>query len=120
LTISQRVPALRSRAQTSRTPKCRDGVAHVQVGNFPVLWNEWNGKYGDTVRRFWKGDRDTLAEFATRFSGSSALYQNDGRKPSARINFITCHDGFTLYDLVNYNDKHHEGQRRKQSRWRQR
>jgi isoamylase len=73
-----------------------------------VLWNEWNGKYRDTVRRFWKGDRDTLAEFATRFSGSSALYQNDGRKPSGRINFITCHDGFTLYDLVSYNDKHNE------------
>jgi isoamylase len=71
-----------------------------------VLWNEWNGKYRDTVRRFWKGDKDTLAELATRFSGSSALYQNDGRKPSARINFITCHDGFTLHDLVSYNDKH--------------
>jgi glycogen operon protein len=78
------------------------------VGNFPVLWSEWNGKYRDTVRRFWKGDDNTLAEFATRFSGSSDLYQSDGRKPYASINFITCHDGFTLHDLVSYNDKHNE------------
>jgi isoamylase len=72
------------------------------------LLSERNGKYRDTVRRFWKGDGGTLAEFATRLSGSSAVYQNDGRKPSASINFITCHDGFTLYDLVSYNDKHNE------------
>jgi isoamylase len=84
------------------------GAGGYQVGNFPVLWSEWNGKYRDTVRRFWKGDGDTLAEFATRLSGSSDLYQNDGRKPSASINFITCHDGFTLHDLVSYNDKHNE------------
>jgi isoamylase len=84
------------------------GEGGYQVGNFPVLWSEWNGKYRDTVRRFWKGDGDTLAEFATRLSGSSDLYQNDGRKPSASINFITCHDGFTLHDLVSYNDKHNE------------
>ena len=73
-----------------------------------MLWSEWNGKYRDTVRRFWKGDDDTLAEFATRLSGSSDLYQSDGRKPYASINFITCHDGFTLHDLVSYNDKHNE------------
>ena len=84
------------------------GEGGYQVGNFPVLWSEWNGKYRDTVRRFWKGDGDTLAEFATRLSGSSDLYQYDGRKPSASINFITCHDGFTLHDLVSYNDKHNE------------
>jgi glycogen operon protein len=84
------------------------GPGGYQVGNFPVLWSEWNGKYRDTVRRFWKGDGDTLAEFATRLSGSSDLYQNDGRKPYASINFVTCHDGFTLHDLVSYNDKHNE------------
>jgi isoamylase len=84
------------------------GAGGYQVGNFPVLWSEWNGKYRDTVRHFWKGDGGTLAEFATRLSGSSDLYQYDGRKPSASINFITCHDGFTLHDLVSYNDKHNE------------
>ena len=84
------------------------GEGGYQVGNFPVLWSEWNGKYRDTVRRFWKGDGDTLAEFATRLSGSSDLYQYDGRKPSASINFTTCHDGFTLHDLVSYNEKHNE------------
>jgi glycogen operon protein len=78
------------------------------VGNFPVLWSEWNGKYRDTVRRFWKGDGDTLSEFATRLSGSSDLYQNDGRMPYASINFVTCHDGFSLDDLVSYNEKHNE------------
>ena len=84
------------------------GEGGYQVGNFPVLWSEWNGKYRDTVRRFWKGDGGVLSEFATRLSGSSDLYQSDGRKPSASINFITCHDGFTLRDLVSYNDKHNE------------
>jgi len=84
------------------------GQGGYQVGNFPVLWSEWNGKYRDTVRRFWKGDGDTLAEFATRLSGSSDLYQGDGRKPYASINFITCHDGFTLHDLVSYNEKHND------------
>jgi isoamylase len=82
------------------------GVGGYQVGNFPVLWSEWNGKYRDNVRRFWKGDGGTLSEFATRLSGSSDLYQNDGRKPYASINFITCHDGFNLQDLVSYNEKH--------------
>ena len=84
------------------------GEGGYQVGNFPVLWSEWNGKYRDTVRRFWKGDGGVLSEFATRLSGSSDLYQSDGRKPSASINFITCHDGFTLQDLVSYNEKHNE------------
>jgi glycogen operon protein len=84
------------------------GPGGYQVGNFPVLWSEWNGKYRDTIRRFWKGDGDTLAEFATRLSGSSDLYQADGRKPYASINFVTCHDGFNLHDLVSYNDKHNE------------
>jgi glycogen operon protein len=84
------------------------GVGGYQVGNFPVLWSEWNGKYRDIVRRFWKGDGGTLNEFATRLSGSSDLYQNDGRKPYASINFITCHDGFNLQDLVSYNEKHNE------------
>ena len=84
------------------------GMGGYQVGNFPVLWSEWNGKYRDTVRRFWKGDDNTLAEFATRLSGSSDLYQDDGRKPYASVNFITCHDGFNLHDLISYNEKHNE------------
>src|SRR5205809_3219877 len=84
------------------------GEGGYQVGNFPVLWTEWNGKYRDCIRRFWKGDGGTVNELATRLSGSSDLYQDDGRKPYASINFITCHDGFTLQDLVSYNDKHNE------------
>jgi glycogen operon protein len=84
------------------------GEGGYQVGNFPVLWTEWNGKYRDSVRRFWKGDGDLASEFATRLGGSSDLYQRDGRKPYASINFITCHDGFTLEDLVSYNGKHNE------------
>jgi glycogen operon protein len=84
------------------------GVGGYQVGNFPVLWSEWNGKYRDNARRFWKGDDGTLNEFATRLSGSSDLYQDDGRKPYASVNFITCHDGFNLQDLVSYNEKHNE------------
>jgi glycogen operon protein len=84
------------------------GPGGYQVGNFPVLWTEWNGKYRDTVRRFWKGDGGTVSEFATRLSGSSDLYAWSGRQPFASINFITCHDGFTLHDLVSYNDKHNE------------
>jgi isoamylase len=84
------------------------GPGGYQVGNFPVLWTEWNGKYRDCVRSFWKGDGGTLNEFATRFSGSSDLYQDDGKKPYASINFVTCHDGFTLNDLVSYNEKHNE------------
>ncbi len=84
------------------------GEGGYQVGQFPVLWAEWNGKYRDTVRKFWKGDAGQLSDFAYRLTGSSDLYQNDGRKPYASINFITAHDGFTLCDLVSYNDKHNE------------
>ena len=84
------------------------GEGGYQVGQFPVQWAEWNGKYRDTVRKFWKGDDGQLSEFANRLTGSSDLYQHDGRKPYASINFITAHDGFTLCDLVSYNDKHNE------------
>ncbi len=84
------------------------GDGGYQVGQFPVLWAEWNGKYRDTVRRFWKGDEGMLSDFANRLTGSSDLYQFDGRKPYASINFITAHDGFTLNDLVSYNQKHNE------------
>ena len=84
------------------------GEGGYQVGNFPVLWAEWNGKYRDTVRRFWKGDTGQLSDFAYRLTGSSDLYKSDGRAPSASINFITAHDGFTLCDLVSYNEKHNE------------
>ncbi len=84
------------------------GPGGYQVGNFPVLWTEWNGKYRDCVRRFWKGDGGTAGELATRLSGSSDLYQADGRKPYASINFITCHDGFPLQDLVSYDHKHND------------
>jgi isoamylase len=84
------------------------GEGGYQVGNFPVQWTEWNGKYRDCVRRFWKGDGGTYNEFATRLSGSADLFGDDGRKPFASINFITCHDGFNLQDLVRYNDKHNE------------
>jgi isoamylase len=84
------------------------GEGGYQVGQFPVLWAEWNGKYRDTVRRFWKGDEGQLSDFAYRLTGSSDLYQFDGRKPYASINFVTAHDGFTLCDLVSYNQKHNE------------
>lgn len=84
------------------------GEGGYQVGQFPVLWAEWNGLYRDTVRSFWKGDSGHLSNFAYRLTGSSDLYQNDGRRPYASINFITAHDGFTLCDLVSYNEKHNE------------
>jgi glycogen operon protein len=84
------------------------GPGGYQVGNFPPLWTEWNGKYRDTVRNFWRGEPGTLGEFASRLTGSSDLYQQDGRRPYASINFVTAHDGFTLTDLVSYNDKHNE------------
>jgi isoamylase len=84
------------------------GEGGYQVGNFPPLWSEWNGRYRDTVRDFWRGADATLPEFAYRFTGSSDLYQSDRRRPSASINFVTAHDGFTLRDLVSYNDKHNE------------
>jgi glycogen operon protein len=79
-----------------------------QVGNCPVLWSEWNGKYRDNVRKFWKGDAGQMAELAYRLSGSSDLYRLSGRGPTGSINLLTAHDGFTLYDLVSYNDKHNE------------
>jgi len=84
------------------------GEGGYQVGNFPVLWTEWNGKYRDTVRRFWRGDGGTVSELATRLSGSNDLYAHSGRQPYASINFVTAHDGFTLADLVSYNEKHNE------------
>ena len=83
------------------------GPGGYQVGNFPILWSEWNGMYRDTMRDFWRG-HTAVAEFARRFTGSSDLYQDDGRHPSASINFVTCHDGFTLRDLVSYDQKHNE------------
>jgi glycogen operon protein len=84
------------------------GPGGYQVGNFPPLWTEWNGKFRDTVRDFWRGEPATLGEFASRITGSSDLYQDDGRRPYASINFVTAHDGFTLNDLVSYNEKHNE------------
>src|SRR5437879_12378506 len=84
------------------------GEGGYQVGNFPVLWTEWNGKYRDAIRRFWPGDGGLASEVATRLTGSSDLYENGGRKPYASINFITAHDGFTLADLVSYDHKHNE------------
>jgi glycogen operon protein len=82
------------------------GEGGYQVGNFPPLWTEWNGQYRDTVRDLWRGENAALAEFGSRLTGSSDLYQDDGRRPIASINFVTCHDGFTLRDLVSYNEKH--------------
>jgi isoamylase len=84
------------------------GEGGYQVGNFPVLWAEWNGRYRDVVRRYWKGDSGVTSDFAFRLCGSSDLYGNSGKKPTASINFITAHDGFTLNDLVSFNEKHNE------------
>ncbi|MEV5596582.1 glycogen debranching protein GlgX [Streptomyces sp. NPDC052496] len=84
------------------------GEGGYQVGNFPPLWTEWNGKFRDTVRDLWRGEPRTLAEFGSRLTGSSDLYQGDGRRPLASVNFVTCHDGFTLRDLVSYDNKHNE------------
>jgi isoamylase len=84
------------------------GEGGYQVGNFPVLWAEWNGKYRDTVRSFWKGDEGRIGEMGYRLTGSPDLYQHNGRRPYASINFVTAHDGFTLNDLVSYNEKHNE------------
>jgi glycogen operon protein len=84
------------------------GEGGYQVGNFPPLWSEWNGKYRDTVRDYWRGADQPLGELANRLTGSADLYEHTGRKPYASINFITAHDGFTLHDLVSYNDKHNE------------
>lgn len=84
------------------------GAGGYQVGKFPLLWSEWNGKYRDTVRDFWRGEDSALGEFAARLTGSSDLYEHTGRRPHASINFITAHDGFTLRDLVSYNEKHND------------
>jgi glycogen operon protein len=84
------------------------GPGGYQVGNFPPQWTEWNGKYRDTVRDFWRGEPATIGEFASRITGSADLYESSGRRPAASINFVTAHDGFTLRDLVSYNDKHNE------------
>ncbi len=84
------------------------GAGGYQVGNFPALWSEWNGKYRDCIRHFWKGDGGVVSEFATRICGSSDLYEWSNRRPHASINFVTAHDGFTLHDLVSYNQKHNE------------
>jgi glycogen operon protein len=84
------------------------GEGGYQVGGFPPLWTEWNGRYRDTVRDFWRGEPASLGEFAARFTGSSDLYEADNRRPIASINFVTAHDGFTLNDLVSYNDKHND------------
>jgi isoamylase len=87
------------------------GEGGYQVGNFPPGWTEWNDKYRDTMRSYWKGDGGIIGEFAQRLTGSSDLYERSGRRPHASINFITCHDGFTLHDLVSYNVKHNEANR---------
>ena len=84
------------------------GEGGYQVGNFPVLWSEWNGRYRDCVRDYWRGSDQGIAEFASRLTGSSDLYESGGRKPYASINFLTAHDGFTLTDLVSYNERHNE------------
>src|SRR3954463_11020919 len=84
------------------------GEGGYNVGGFPPLWTEWNGKFRDTVRDYWRGESAAMAEFASRLTGSADLYENDGRRPFASINFVTAHDGFTLHDLVSYNDKHNE------------
>ncbi|MFG6191173.1 glycogen debranching protein GlgX [Nonomuraea sp. JJY05] len=84
------------------------GPGGYQVGNFPPLWTEWNGKYRDIVRDFWRGTHSALPEFASRLTGSADLYESSGRRPVASINFVTCHDGFTLNDLVSYDHKHNE------------
>ncbi len=84
------------------------GDGGYQVGNFPWLWSEWNGKFRDTVRDYWAGEPETLSEFAERLMGSSDMYEPTGRRPYASINFVTAHDGFTLRDLVSYRDKHND------------
>jgi isoamylase len=84
------------------------GEGGYQVGNFPPLWSEWNGKFRDSVRDYWRGAEQSLGEFANRLSGSPDLYAPNGRRPSASVNFVTAHDGFTLRDLISYNDKHND------------
>ena len=94
------------------------GEGGYQVGNFPGLWTEWNGKYRDTVRDYWRGEPATLGEFASRLTGSSDLYEASGRRPSASINFVVAHDGFTLNDLVVLQREAQRSQRRRQPGWR--
>src|SRR4029079_17862235 len=84
------------------------GPGGYQVGNFPVGWAEWNGKYRDCVRRFWRGDPGQVPEFAQRLTGSGDLYEKHGKGPWSSINYVSCHDGFTLHDLVSFNEKHNE------------
>ncbi len=84
------------------------GENGYNVGGFPPLWTEWNGKYRDTMRDYWRGEQETIQEFAARLTGSADLYEGDGRRPYASINFVTAHDGFTLHDLVSYNEKHND------------
>src|SRR5690606_7046937 len=84
------------------------GEGGYQLGNFPVGWAEWNDRYRDAMRAFWKGDSGQIGEFARRLTGSSDLYQHSGRRPQASINFVCAHDGFTLHDLVSYERKHNE------------
>ena len=84
------------------------GEGGYNVGQFPPLWTEWNGKYRDVMRDYWRGEPETLADFASRLTGSADLYEEDGRRPYASINFVTAHDGFTMQDLVSYNDKHNQ------------
>jgi glycogen operon protein len=94
------------------------GDGGYQVGNFPVLWSEWNGRYRDTVRDFWRGEESGLGQFAYCFTGSPDLYEINGRRPNASINFLTAHDGFTLNDLVSYNEKHNEANGENSQDWR--
>ena len=84
------------------------GPGGYQVGRFPIGWGEWNGKYRDTTRKFWRGDPGQVGEFASRLAGSSDLFEASQRSPQASVNFVTCHDGFTLHDLVSYESKHNE------------
>jgi isoamylase len=84
------------------------GPGGYQLGHFPAGWSEWNDRYRDTMRAFWRGDHGLVGAFAERFAGSSDLFRQHARKPTASVNFITSHDGFTLHDLVSYNDRHNE------------
>ena len=84
------------------------GAGGYQIGNFPPLWTEWNGRFRDAIRDFWRGQPGAVGEFASRLTGSSDLYESSGRRPYASINFITAHDGFTLHDLVSYNHQHNQ------------
>ena len=90
------------------------GNGGYQIGNFPILWAEWNAKFRDSIRKFWRGDESQVAEIVYRLTGSSDLYQENGRSPHASINYVTCHDGFTLRDLVSYNSKHNEAEQGRQ------